>query len=44
MLLWKDNVKLDVINYTTNHILAKVVDEDGSLWYLTGFYGWPKTS
>ena len=36
-LLWKECVKLDVINYTANHILAKVVDKDGSWWYLTGF-------
>ena len=28
-LLWKSDIKLDVINYTKNHILAKVVEEDG---------------
>ena len=38
VLLWKDSVQLDVVNFTANHILAKVVDEDGFLWYLTGFY------
>ena len=28
-LLWKSQVQLDVINYTDNFILAKVVEEDG---------------
>ena len=43
-LLWKPEVKLDVINFTDNHVLAKVVEEDGFEWYLTGFYGWPEAS
>ena len=43
-LLWKLDVQLDVINYTENHILAKVVEEDGFVWHLTCFYGWPKAS
>ena len=37
-------MKLDVVNYTDNHILAKVVEEDGFEWYLTSFYGWPEAS
>ena len=37
-------MQLDVINYTENHVLAKVVEEDGFVWYFTGFYGWPKAS
>ena len=41
-LLWKSEVKLDVVNYTDNHVLAKVVEEDGFEWYLIGFYGWPE--
>lgn len=43
-LLWKDEVVLDVINFTTNHILAKVIEEDGFIWYLIGFYGWSETN
>ena len=27
-----------------NHILAKVVEKDGFVWYLTGFYGWPEAN
>lgn len=27
-----------------NHILAKIVEDDGSTQFLTGFYGWPKVS
>lgn len=33
---------LEVNNYTKNHILAKVVEDDGFQWYLTGFYRWPE--
>lgn len=43
-LLWKSDVQLDVINYTENHILAKVVEEDGFECHLTCFYGWPEAS
>ena len=43
-LLWKSEVKLEVVNYTDNHILAKVMEEDGFEWYLTGFYSWPEAS
>lgn len=41
-LLWKHEVMVDVINFTENHILAKVVEEDGFQWYLTYFYRWPE--
>ena len=43
-LLWKEEVTLDVINFTDNHILAKVVENDGFVWHLIGFYGWPETN
>ena len=43
-LLWKRDVSMDVINFTENHILAKVVEKDGFVWYLTCFYGWPDSS
>jgi len=43
VLHWKSEVKLDMVNYN-NHILAKVVEEDGFEWYLTGFYGWLEAS
>ena len=39
-LLWKNDVNLEVINFTTNHILAKVMEEDEYEWYLTRFCGW----
>lgn len=39
-LIWKSDMVLDVINYTENHVLAKVVEEDGFEWFLTCFYGW----
>ena len=37
--LWKDGVKLEVINYIANHVLAKVIEEDCFVWFMTGFYG-----
>ena len=43
-MIWKNEVVVDVINFTKHHILAKVVEEDGFVWYLTGFYGWSETS
>ena len=43
-LVWKEEVWLEVINYTENHVLAKVVEDDGFQWFLTGFYGWPETN
>ena len=43
-LIWKNDVKLEVINFTANHILTKVKEDDGFEWYLTCFYGWPKAN
>ena len=37
--LWKEGVDVRVINVSDNYILAKVVEEDGSKWFLTSFYG-----
>ena len=42
LFFWKNEVRLEVINFTVNHVLAKVTEEDGFVWYLIGFYGWPK--
>ena len=41
-LLWKKNVVMDLINYSPNHILKKVNEEDGFVQFFTGFYGWPE--
>ena len=38
--LWKNNINLEVINYTANHVLVVVIEEDGFRWFLTCFYGW----
>lgn len=42
--MWKKDINLEVINYTAIHILAKVVEKDGLVWFLTGLYGWPEAS
>ena len=39
-LLWKQDIQLDLINYSEHHILVKVREDDGFEWFLTGFYGW----
>ena len=38
-LLWKSEVKLEVINFTEHHILARVVKEDGLLGFLQNSMG-----
>ena len=40
--LWKNSITLEVINYTINHVLAVVTEEDGFKWFLSCFYGWPE--
>ena len=39
VLIWKEEVWLEVINYTDNHVLVKVTEDDGYQCFLTGFYG-----
>ena len=41
-LIWKEGIVPDLINFTANHILVKVKEEDGFEWWLTCFYGWPE--
>ena len=36
-LLWKNDIRIDLINFTDNHILAEVKEEDGFVWWLTCF-------
>ena len=42
--IWKNEVQLQLVKYTENHIFFKVREDDGFEWWLTGFYGWPKAS
>ena len=37
-------VRMDLINYTTNHIIVKVREDEEHGWFLTGFYDWPEAS
>ena len=41
-VIWKNEVQLQLVNYTANHILVKVREDDGFEWWLTSFYGWPE--
>ena len=38
--IWKNELRIQLVNYTANHILVKVREDDGFEWWLTGFYGW----
>ena len=38
--LWKNEINFEVVNYIANHVLAKITEEDGFVWFMTGFYGW----
>ena len=40
-MLWKTDVNVELVNFTANHILVKVKEDDGFMWFLSGFYGWP---
>ena len=39
-LIWKEEVLIDLLNFTANHILVRVKEEDGFEWWLTCFYRW----
>ena len=41
-LLRKDDIRMDLINFTDNHVLTKVKEDDGFEWWLKCFYGWPE--
>ena len=43
-MVWKEEIRLEVINYTDNHVLAKVVENNGFQWFLSGFYSWPEAN
>ena len=43
-MMWRDGVYLNLINFTKNHILVRVTEEDGFAWFLIGFCRWPKAS
>ena len=36
-LVWKEEVRLEVINHTDNHVLAKVVENNGFQWFFLIF-------
>ena len=40
-MLWKTDVNVELVNFTTNHILVNVKEDDGFMCFLSGFYGWP---
>jgi hypothetical protein len=43
-LLWDSSVTVHIQSYSNYHIDAKVFQDDGVCWRLTGFYGHPEVS
>ena len=41
-LLWKEDIGVDVFNFSDNQISTTVAESDGFQCVLTGFYGWPE--
>ena len=38
-LIWKEDVQVDLINYTMHDVMVKVTEADGFTWFLMCFYG-----
>lgn len=43
-LIWKNEIHMELITFTANHILVKVKEVDGFEWFLTCFYGCPEAN
>ena len=43
-LIWKNDVRLELKNFTANHIMVRVLEDGGFTWWLTCFYGWPEAT
>lgn len=41
-MFWKDNIKLEIKNYTTHHIDSSIGMDDGGSWRFIVFYGRPE--
>jgi hypothetical protein len=43
-LFWRSTVNCSIVNYSANHISAKIEEVCGKTWIFTGFYGYPENS
>ena len=43
VMYWKDDIKVDVVSSSLNHIDAIIDKESQATWCFTGFYGEPET-
>ena len=41
-LFWSENVGVDLLTYSQDHIDIKITDENGMIWRFTGFYSYPE--
>jgi hypothetical protein len=43
-LFWRNTVNCSIVNYSANHISAKIEEVSRRAWIFTGFYGYPETA
>jgi hypothetical protein len=43
-LFWRNTVNCSIVNYSANHISAKIEEESRGTWIFTGFYGYPEVN
>jgi len=43
-LFWWNTVNCSIVNYSANHISAKIEEVSRRAWIFTGFYGYPEVS
>jgi hypothetical protein len=41
-LFWRKTINCTIVNYSSNHINAKIEENNNNSWLLTGFYGYPE--
>lgn len=43
-LFWRNTVNCSIVNYSANHISAKIEEVSQRAWIFTSFYGYPETA
>jgi hypothetical protein len=42
-LFWRKTINCNIVNYSSNHISARIEEGNHGPWILTGFYGYPES-
>ena len=43
-MFWRNTVNCSIVNYSANHISAKIEEVSHGAWIFIGFYGYPEVS